>query len=50
MLVIVNNPELTASEKLKQYLIKRMALLNNAASYHETLKGDYFEYFDFTDD
>ena len=48
--VIINNPDIGASEKLKMYLIKRMELLNDAANYHETLKADFFEHFDFIDD
>ena len=47
---VVDEPGLNASEKLKQYLIKRMEVLNNAANYHETLKADFFEHFDFIDD
>ena len=48
--VIVDNEEMGASEQLKKYLIKRMEVLNNAANYHETLKADFFEHFDFIDD
>ena len=49
LLVIVENDELNAKNKLKQYLIKRMEVLNDAANYHETLKADFFEHFDFID-
>ncbi len=48
--IIVRNPDLNASEKIKNYLIKRMEILNSAANYHETLKADFFEHFDFIDD
>ena len=48
--VIIDNTELTASEKIKAYLIKRMEVLNDASNYHETLKADFFEHFDFIDD
>jgi len=48
--VIVNNPNLNASQKLKNYLVKRMEILNTAANYHETLKADFFEHFHFVDD
>jgi len=48
--VIVSNSDLNASEKIKKYLIKRMEILNTAANYHETLKADFFEHFDFIDD
>jgi len=48
--VIITNQDLSASEKLKAYLIKRMELLNDAANYHETIKADFFEHFDFIDD
>jgi len=48
--VIINNTDLSASGKIKTYLIKRMEILNDAASYHETIKADFFEHFDFIDD
>jgi AcrR family transcriptional regulator len=47
---IVNNSDLTSSEKVKKYLVKRMEILNSAANYHETLKADFFEHFHFIDD
>jgi len=47
---IVNNSNLSATEKLKNYFIKRMAIMNTAANYHETLKADFFERFSFIDD
>ena len=47
---IVNNSDLSASGKMKAYLIKRMEILNDAANYHETIKADFFEHFDFIDD
>jgi AcrR family transcriptional regulator len=48
--LVINNPDLTASGKIKHYLIKRMSELNKAANYHEILKADFFEHFDFIDD
>jgi len=48
--LIVNDNNLTANEKIKKYLIKRMEILHSAANYHETLKADFFEHFDFIDD
>jgi AcrR family transcriptional regulator len=48
--IIVNDKDLKANEKIKQYLIKRMEILHNASNYHETLKADFFEHFDFIDD
>jgi len=47
---IVKSNEPSASKKLSKYLIKRMEVLNDAANYHETLKADFFEHFDFIDD
>ena len=47
---IVANKDLSASGKIKKYLIARMEILNNAANYHETLKADFFEHFHFIDD
>ncbi len=48
--VIVENDSISATDKLKKYLTKRMEVLNDAANYHETLKADFFEHFDFIDD
>jgi AcrR family transcriptional regulator len=48
--MIVNNPDLSAFEKLKRYLIKRMEVLHTAKNYHETIKADFFEHFYFVDD
>jgi len=48
--VIVNNTGLSASDKIKKYLLRRMEILNDAVNYHETLKADFFEHFDFIDD
>ena len=48
--VIIDNTDISATEKIKKYLIKRMEVLNYAANYHETLKADFFEHFDFIDD
>ena len=48
--VIINNTDLSASDKIKKYLLRRMEILNDAANYHETLKADFFEHFDFIDD
>ena len=41
--VIVNNSDLSASGKMKAYLIKRMEILNDAANYHETIKVDFID-------
>ena len=48
--VIINNSDLSASGKIKTYLTRRMEILNDAANYHETIKADFFEHFDFIDD
>jgi AcrR family transcriptional regulator len=48
--IIIEDTDLSASGKMKKYLIKRMEVLNNAANYHETLKADFFEHFHFIDD
>ena len=48
--LIIDNEKLNAAEKIKLYLIKRMEILNNAVTYHETIKADFFEHFDFIDD
>ncbi len=46
---ILNNNNLSANIKIKDYLIKRMEILNTASNYHETLKADFFEHFEFID-
>lgn len=48
--IIVNNIELSSSEKIKQYLIKRMDVLNISINYQETLKSDFYEQFHFIDE
>ena len=48
--IIVNDDKLSASDKMQSYLLQRMEILNDAANYHETLKADFFEHFDFIDD
>ncbi len=48
--VVINNSNISSTEKIKQYLIVRMEVLNKAANYHETLKADFFEHFYFIDD
>ncbi len=47
--LIVSDNTLPADEKIKEYLIKRMEVLYTSANYHETLKADFFEHFDFID-
>jgi AcrR family transcriptional regulator len=47
---ITDNDKLSSSEKIKSYFIVRMDVLHNASNYHETLKADFFEHFDFIDD
>ena len=48
--IIIDDTDLSASGKMKKYLIKRMEVLNDAANYHETLKADFFQHFHFIDD
>ncbi len=47
---IVNDEDLDATEKIKRYLSTRMEILSHAVNYHETLKADFFEHFDFIDE
>jgi AcrR family transcriptional regulator len=49
LLLIVNDSNLTADKKIKNYLIRRMEVLYTASNYHETIKADFFEHFDFID-
>lgn len=48
--IIVDNTEISASDKLENYLIKRMEALNSAAIYHETIRADLYEHFYFIDE
>lgn len=47
--LVVTDPELNPKEKIKKYLLTRMFILYKASNYHETLKADFFEHFDFVD-
>ena len=47
--IVVTDPELDAKEKIKKYLLTRMSVLYKATNYHETLKADFFEHFEFVD-
>lgn len=48
--VIMINPKLCASDKLRKYIITRMDILAESANYHEIIKADFFENLDFVDD
>jgi len=48
--IVIQNEQLTASEKIKSYFLIRMDVMHNASNYHETIKADFFEHFDFIDD
>lgn len=48
--LIFEEPDVSAFEKLRNYLMKRMEVLNHSANYQETLKADFFEQFHFVDD
>ena len=47
---IINNESLNSKQKIKQYLLKRMEVLSEASNYHETIKADLYEHFEFIDD
>ncbi len=47
--MVVTDPKLNAKEKIKKYLLTRMSILYKASNYHETLKADFFEHFEFVD-
>lgn len=47
---IVSSPDLNAGGKLKNYLMIRMEVLKEATNYHETIRSDFFETFDFIND
>jgi len=47
--MVVTDPAFNPEEKIKQYLLTRMSVLNKAANYHEVLKADFMEHFEFVD-
>ncbi len=47
--IIVNNTELKADKKIMYYMIKRMEIMHLAVNYHDSLKADFFEHFEFVD-
>ncbi|MFZ2431209.1 MAG: TetR/AcrR family transcriptional regulator [Lutibacter sp.] len=47
--IVIDN-KISSSEKINSYFILRMEVLHNASNYHETIKADFFEHFDFIDD
>ena len=47
---IANNISISPTEKIKSYLLKRMEILRQSANYHETIKADLYEHFEFVDD
>ena len=48
--LIVNDSTLSSTEMIKAYLLKRMEILSQSANYHETIKADLYEHFEFVDD
>ncbi len=47
---VIRNKDLTAFEKVKRYLLRRMEVMKSATNYHETLQADFFEKFHFIDE
>ena len=47
--VVVADTDLNPKEKIRNYLLIRMSVLNKAANYHEVLKADFLEHFEFID-
>ncbi len=47
---IINDESLNSKQKIKQYLLKRMEVLSEASNYHETIKADLYEHFEFIDE
>jgi len=50
LIVIINNEKLSATEKLKEYIITRMNTIEYAVNYNETVRADFFEHYDFIDE
>jgi AcrR family transcriptional regulator len=50
LLKIVNNNNLSSKDSIRSYLIKRMEILSESSNYHETIKADLYEHFEFIDD
>ena len=47
LLIILNKQEMAPPEKIKTYLIRRLALIANAVNYQSTLTVDFIEHYDF---
>ena len=50
LIVIIKDENLSATEKLKQYIITRMNTIEHAVNYNETVRADFFEHYDFIDE
>jgi len=47
---IVGSSDYTAGGKLKNYMITRMSVLNSATNYHEIIRSETYDHFEFVDD
>lgn len=50
LIKVIQNSSLSATEKLKQYIIVRMNYIEHAVNYNETVRADFFEHYDFIDE
>lgn len=48
--IVIQDKNLSAFEKIKSYLLRRMEVMKTATNYHETLQADFFEKFHFIDE
>lgn len=50
LIKIVQNKKVSATEKLKNYIVVRMNYIEHSVNYNETVRADFFEHYDFIDD
>jgi len=48
--LVLQNHIISSSDKLKEYVLTRMSVMELSLNYHETLKADFFEHYKFVDD
>ena len=50
LIKVVSNKEISATQKLKEYIVVRMNYIEHSVNYNETVRVDFFEHYDFIDD
>lgn len=50
LIKVASNKEISATEKLREYIVVRMKYIEHSVNYNETVRVDFFEHYDFIDD